>query len=263
MTVTATYGDQIAFEVTAVVGSGNSAAGISGQWASMQAVPFPADCPAVPDRPEHARNAAGQADRRRREPATAAGRPAAVPSGRVLRSAEPARRPAWPGSPTASPPGSASQSDRWPGPRAWTTPSGTPLPRSRSGFSWTCTPTRQRTASLRRRSPLQRERNAAGDGEPDLHRADPGRRPCRLRRRPRLLPSILRGLATGLVEGATSPEYLDRGGAGAAGSCPRREERDGQDDRAVRGGTMAGIAPSAISPDSASILEPFAPMIFG
>jgi len=60
---------------------------------------------------------------------------------------ERARRTAWPGSQTASPPGSASQSDRWPGPRAWTTPSGTPLPRSRSGFSWTCTPTRRRTAT--------------------------------------------------------------------------------------------------------------------
>ena len=64
LTVTATYGDQITFEVTAVVGSGNSAAGISGQWAEMPAVPPPTDCPAVPDRPEHARNAAGQADRR-------------------------------------------------------------------------------------------------------------------------------------------------------------------------------------------------------
>ncbi len=28
-------------------------------------------------------------------------------------------------------------------------------------------------------------------------------------------------------------------------------------------GTMAGIAPSALSPASASILGPFAPMIFG
>jgi acyl-CoA thioesterase II len=64
MTVTATHGDQIAFEVTAVVGTGNTTAGISGQWAAMPAVPPPADCPAVPDRPERARNAGGQTDRR-------------------------------------------------------------------------------------------------------------------------------------------------------------------------------------------------------
>lgn len=64
LTVTATHGDQVAFEVTAVVGSGDSAAGITGQWAAMPPVPPPADCPPVPDRPEHARNAAGQADRR-------------------------------------------------------------------------------------------------------------------------------------------------------------------------------------------------------
>jgi acyl-CoA thioesterase II len=63
MTVTATHGDQVAFEVTAVVGRGDQT-GISGQWAAMPAVPQPADCPAVPDRAEHARNAAGQADRR-------------------------------------------------------------------------------------------------------------------------------------------------------------------------------------------------------
>ena len=63
LTVTATHGDQVAFEVTAVVGRGDPT-GISGQWAAMPEVPRPADCPAVPDRPEHARNAAGQADRR-------------------------------------------------------------------------------------------------------------------------------------------------------------------------------------------------------
>jgi acyl-CoA thioesterase len=38
VTVTATHGDQVAFEVTAVVGSGNTAAGISGQWAAMPAL---------------------------------------------------------------------------------------------------------------------------------------------------------------------------------------------------------------------------------
>jgi acyl-CoA thioesterase II len=64
LTVTATHGDQVAFEVTAVVGSGDPVGGISGQWAAMPPVPPPADCPAVPDRPEHAGNAAGQADRR-------------------------------------------------------------------------------------------------------------------------------------------------------------------------------------------------------
>jgi acyl-CoA thioesterase II len=64
MTVTGTHGDQVAFEVTAVVGNGDPVGGISGQWAAMPAVPPPADCPAVPDRPEHASNAAGQADRR-------------------------------------------------------------------------------------------------------------------------------------------------------------------------------------------------------
>jgi acyl-CoA thioesterase-2 len=63
MTVTATHGDQVAFEVTAVVGRGDPA-GISGQWAGMPAVPQPADCPAIPDRPEYAGSAAGQADRR-------------------------------------------------------------------------------------------------------------------------------------------------------------------------------------------------------
>jgi acyl-CoA thioesterase II len=64
MTVTATHGDRVAFEVTAVVGSGETVAGISGQWADMPAVPRPTECPAIPDRPEYARSAVGQADRR-------------------------------------------------------------------------------------------------------------------------------------------------------------------------------------------------------
>jgi acyl-CoA thioesterase II len=68
LTVTATHGDQVAFEVTAVVGNGDAAAGISGQWADRPAVPPPADCPAIPDRPEYARNAVGQADRRPARP---------------------------------------------------------------------------------------------------------------------------------------------------------------------------------------------------
>jgi acyl-CoA thioesterase len=68
LTVTATHGDQVAFEVTAVVGHGDAAAGISGQWADRPAVPPPADCPAIPDRPEYAGNAVGQADRRPARP---------------------------------------------------------------------------------------------------------------------------------------------------------------------------------------------------
>jgi acyl-CoA thioesterase len=64
MTVTATHGDQVAFEVIAAVGDGNTAAGVSGQWADMPAVPQPADCQAIPDRPEHARTSVGQVDRR-------------------------------------------------------------------------------------------------------------------------------------------------------------------------------------------------------
>jgi acyl-CoA thioesterase len=68
MTVTATHGGQVAFEVTAVVGTGDPVAGLSGQWAGMPAVPPPAECPAVPDRPERARNAGGQADRRMARP---------------------------------------------------------------------------------------------------------------------------------------------------------------------------------------------------
>jgi acyl-CoA thioesterase len=68
MTVTATHGDQVAFEVTAVVGDGDTAAGISGQWADMPAVPQPADCPAIPDRPEYARTSVAQADRRTARP---------------------------------------------------------------------------------------------------------------------------------------------------------------------------------------------------
>lgn len=68
MTVTAVHGDQVAFEVTAAVGNGDTATGLSGQWADMPAVPRPADCPAVPDRPEYARSAVGQADRRTARP---------------------------------------------------------------------------------------------------------------------------------------------------------------------------------------------------
>jgi acyl-CoA thioesterase-2 len=68
VTVTATQGNQVAFEVTAVVGHGDTVAGISGQWAEMPAVPQPADCPAMPDRPEYARTAVGQADRRTARP---------------------------------------------------------------------------------------------------------------------------------------------------------------------------------------------------
>jgi acyl-CoA thioesterase-2 len=64
MTVTATHGDQVAFEVIAAVGDGNAVAGISGQWADMPAVPQPADCPALPQRPEYARSSVGQVDRR-------------------------------------------------------------------------------------------------------------------------------------------------------------------------------------------------------
>jgi acyl-CoA thioesterase len=64
MTVTATHGGQVAFEVTAVVGTGDPVAGLSGQWADMPAIAPPAECPAVPDRPERALNAGGQADRR-------------------------------------------------------------------------------------------------------------------------------------------------------------------------------------------------------
>jgi acyl-CoA thioesterase len=68
MTVTATHGDQVAFEVTAAVGNGDTTAGISGQWADMPAVPRPADCQAIPARPEHARRAVGQAERRTARP---------------------------------------------------------------------------------------------------------------------------------------------------------------------------------------------------
>jgi acyl-CoA thioesterase len=64
MTVTATHGGQVAFEVTAVVGTGDPVAGLPGQWAGMPAVPPPTECPSAPDRPERARNADGQADRR-------------------------------------------------------------------------------------------------------------------------------------------------------------------------------------------------------
>jgi acyl-CoA thioesterase len=64
LTVTAAHGGQVAFEVIAAVGDGNTATGISGQWADMPAVPRPADCPAIPDHPQHARSAFGQADRR-------------------------------------------------------------------------------------------------------------------------------------------------------------------------------------------------------
>jgi acyl-CoA thioesterase len=64
LTVTATHGDQVAFEVTAVVGSGGAVAGVSGQWADMPAVPPPAQCPPIPDRPEYALTCVGQADRR-------------------------------------------------------------------------------------------------------------------------------------------------------------------------------------------------------
>src|SRR5277367_3373483 len=63
VTVAATHGDQVAFEVFAAVGDGNTVAGISGQWADMPAVSQPSDCPAIPDRPEYARSAVGQADR--------------------------------------------------------------------------------------------------------------------------------------------------------------------------------------------------------
>jgi acyl-CoA thioesterase len=68
MTVTAAHGDQVAFEVTAAVGNGDTAAGISGQWADMPAVPQPADCPAIPDRPEYTLTSVGQADRRTARP---------------------------------------------------------------------------------------------------------------------------------------------------------------------------------------------------
>ena len=65
MTVTATHDDQVTFEVTAVVGRGDSVAGISGQWAEMPAVPRPDECPAVPNRAGYALTSAGQAERRR------------------------------------------------------------------------------------------------------------------------------------------------------------------------------------------------------
>ncbi len=64
VTVTATHGEQVAFAVIAVVGNGDTVAGLTGQWAGMPAVPPPADCPAVPDRPDRAQSAGGQADRR-------------------------------------------------------------------------------------------------------------------------------------------------------------------------------------------------------
>ena len=64
MTVTAIHGDQVTFEVTAVVGNGGTVAGISGQWVDMPTVLQPADCPAIPDRPEYALTSVGQADRR-------------------------------------------------------------------------------------------------------------------------------------------------------------------------------------------------------
>jgi acyl-CoA thioesterase len=64
MTVTARHGEQVAFEVTAVIGDGGAVTGLSGQWADMPAVPQPADCPAIPDRLEYALSAVGQAERR-------------------------------------------------------------------------------------------------------------------------------------------------------------------------------------------------------
>src|ERR1700735_1537861 len=64
LTVTATHGDQVAFEVIAAVGDGNAAAGISGQGPDMPPAPPPADCPAIPDRPEYARSSVAQVDRR-------------------------------------------------------------------------------------------------------------------------------------------------------------------------------------------------------
>src|SRR3984957_1585588 len=51
MTAPAPHGDQVAFEVPAVGGNGDAVAGISGQWPDRPAVPPPADCPAIPDRP--------------------------------------------------------------------------------------------------------------------------------------------------------------------------------------------------------------------
>jgi acyl-CoA thioesterase len=64
LTVTAAHGGQVAFEVTAVAGGGDTVAGISGQWAEMPAIPRPAECPAIPDRPEYALTCVGQAERR-------------------------------------------------------------------------------------------------------------------------------------------------------------------------------------------------------
>jgi hypothetical protein len=64
MTVTATHGDQVAFQVIAVVGNGDTVAGISGQWADIPAVPPPGECDAIPIPLRYALSCAGQADRR-------------------------------------------------------------------------------------------------------------------------------------------------------------------------------------------------------
>ena len=148
VTVTATHGEQVAFAVIAVVGNGDTVAGLTGQWAGMPSGSTAStDCPAVPDRPTAPRALAVRPTGAWRDPLTAASCLAAPASGRASRAAELARLPGWPGSRTASPPGSSSQSDHCPGSRAWTTPSGTPLPPSRSGFSWTFTPTPPRTVT--------------------------------------------------------------------------------------------------------------------